>query len=202
MKNNLTIINPLLTFDSEDEFYFLQVIQRKKDRKDSDLVKCVGSNNHSRLIKAYYIYSVEQLERYMPEIIALCDMFKARAGINLNKRNRKNVALEVLEMTARDIRCGNYSCISKVYNSACGSSKGTDKLWLVDIDIDNIKFVEQIAYDINKIEPTNKGKKDIAIIPSKSGYHLITKPFNRQEFSKMYSGIEVHTNNPVNLYIP
>ena len=97
MIDNFDLIKSLLCFDNEDEFYFLQVIQRKKDRKDVELdVKYVGSNNHSRLIKAYYIYSVEQLERYKPEIVALCEMFKARAGICLNRRNQKDVALEML----------------------------------------------------------------------------------------------------------
>jgi len=31
MKNNLNAILPLLTFGSEDDFYYLQILQRKKD---------------------------------------------------------------------------------------------------------------------------------------------------------------------------
>ena len=31
MKDNFDIIKPLLKFRSEDDFYFLQILQRKKD---------------------------------------------------------------------------------------------------------------------------------------------------------------------------
>ena len=31
MINNFNLIKPLLDFNSEDDFYFLQILQRKKD---------------------------------------------------------------------------------------------------------------------------------------------------------------------------
>lgn len=201
MIDNFDLIKSLLCFDNEDEFYFIQVIQRKKDRKDVELdVKYVGSNNHSRLIKAYYIYSVEQLERYKPEIIALCEMFKARAGICINRRNQKDVALEMLELLARDIRIGNYSCVSKIYNSVCGAVKGKDKTWLIDIDTKDEDFIKEIESSLVDINPI--GSKLFAQIPSKNGCHLITRPFNRKVFGEKYPNIEIHTNNPTNLFIP
>ena len=77
MINNLEIIKPLLNFSSEDDFYFLQILQRKKENPQ------LGSN--SRVIKNYYIKSVEHLELRYPEIIELCSVFNARASIRLNK---------------------------------------------------------------------------------------------------------------------
>lgn len=201
MIDNFDLIKSLLSFNNGDEFYFLQIIQRKKDIKDSDLdVKYAGKNNHSRLIRAYYIYSVDQLEKYKEEIIAMCNLFKARACINLNKRNQKDTALEMLELLARDIRVGNYSCVSKIYNSVCGSVHSADKTFLVDIDTNDQDFIYKIESTIKQIVPVSD--KVIAKIPSKSGVHLITKPFNRMEFSKHFPEVEIHKNNPTNLYIP
>jgi len=37
---------------------------------------------------------------------------------------------------------------------------------------------------------------------SKSGLHIITTPFNISEFNKKYTDIEIHKDNPTNLYIP
>lgn len=37
---------------------------------------------------------------------------------------------------------------------------------------------------------------------TKSGYHLITKPFDMQVFRERFPDIDVHKNNPTNLYIP
>ena len=87
MINNFEQIKKLLEFRSEDDFYFLQILQRKKDHPAG---KVNGTNNNSRLIKAYFIKSIEHLEFVEPEIIELCKLFQARAGINLNRRSFKN----------------------------------------------------------------------------------------------------------------
>jgi hypothetical protein len=60
MVNNLELIKPLLKFESDDDYYFLQILQRKKDNADLDK-RLMGNNNSARLIKGYYIKSVEHL---------------------------------------------------------------------------------------------------------------------------------------------
>lgn len=209
MIDNFKQIESLLKFDNENQFYFLQIIQRKKDFKDTDTILYLGTNNTNRLIKAYYIYSLEQLEKYKSEIIALCTLFKARAGISLNRRDSRVISLEMMKLLADNIKNNHFNQLSKLYNTVCGQyHQEKDKIWILDIDyfmgyysefIDKplrVKLVTQL-YDI---EP--KGSKIIANIPSKSGYHLITRSFNSQKFSQMYPKIEIHKNNPTNLYIP
>ena len=44
--------------------------------------------------------------------------------------------------------------------------------------------------------------KIYAYIPTKNGYHIITKPFNLKQFKDKYPDIDVHKNNPTILYIP
>ena len=39
-----------------------------------------------------------------------------------------------------------------------------------------------------------------ALIPTKSGFHLITTPFDMSTFAKQYPNIDVHKNNPTLLY--
>lgn len=56
--DNFDRIASMLEFNDKDEFYFLQIIQRKKDGN----VTQIGNNGY-RTIKTYYIYSVEQLRR-------------------------------------------------------------------------------------------------------------------------------------------
>ena len=70
MVNNFGIIKPLLKWKTEDDFYFLQILQRKKDH--SPFGKVNGCNNNSRLIKSYYIKSLNHLEFIEPEVIELC----------------------------------------------------------------------------------------------------------------------------------
>ena len=209
--NNFKQIKELLKFNSSDEFYFLQILQRKKDHKEGQKVN--GTNNNSRLIKAYYVKSLEQFDFIEGEVIALCDLFNARAGINLNKRSFEKTALQHLKLVTDNIINKNYDKVYKTYSSAAGKfTHDSQKKWVVDVDKDEVVWVEQIIDAIYECEPV--GSKYIATIPSKTGLHIITSPFNRSQFKdklnvelKKYQMmdtilIEIQSNNPTNLYIP
>lgn len=203
MINNFKKIRGLLKFDNSDQFYFLQILQRKKDAVKGQKVN--GTNNNSRLIKAYYINSIEYYDFIENEVIKLCDLFNARAGINLNRRSYEKMALQHLKKCTDQIINKSYDKAYKAYSSVVGAySQESDKTWILDIDSEKIPngLCDYIDYECfplcNKLNPT----KIIQAIPSKSGYHLLTKPFNLLDFKKKYPDIEVHKNNPTNLYIP
>lgn len=198
MIDNFKQIRDLLDFRSDDDFYFLQILQRKKDHVDG---KVNGTNNNSRLIKAYYIKSIEQLEFVEPEIIEMCKIFNARAGINLNRRSFKKMQLQHLRKITEQLLNNDYTKSHRAYNTVCGAfNNDTDKKWIIDIDEDDISELNNIQDYINDCDP--EGNKIICKIPSKSGFHLISKPFNVMTFAKVYPSIEIHKNNPTNLYIP
>jgi hypothetical protein len=200
MINNFELIRPLLEFKSEDDFYFIQILQRKKDHKKG---KVNGTNNNSRLIKAYYVNSLEYLDFITPEIIELCELFNARAGINLNRRSYEKMALQHLRKCTDQILNKSFNKAYKAYPSVVGAySNEVDKKWIIDIDPEDIEngWNGPIMADfIDTLQPT--GHKTLAVLPSKSGLHVITKPFNLKDFKEKYPNIEVHKNNPTNLYI-
>lgn len=203
MIDNFDLIKSLLDFGDKDKFYFLQILQRKKDAKVG--VKVNGTNNNSRLIKAYYVSNLEYFDFIKPEVIELCNIFNARAGINLNKRSFEKTALQHLKLVTDNIINGNYNKVYKTYSSACGKfSHDSNKKWIIDIDKEELYLLEDIKKIVNEIQPYNdlEPNKIISEIPSKSGIHLITSPFNLQEFKLNFSNIDVQKNNPTNLYIP
>lgn len=201
MINNFEQIKSLLKFDNENEFYFLQILQRKKDIKNID-IHLTGSNNNSRLIKAYYIYSLASLEKQEKEIIQLCNLFGARASINLNRRNAYTISLEMMSLLATNIRCNQFTQLHRIYNTICGQHHAEkDKLWIVDIDHKNRREINEILIFIEQnCDP--KETKFVDLIESKSGFHLITTAFNTKQFNDKYPDIEIHKNNPTNLYCP
>ena len=213
MIDNFELIKPLLSFDSDDDFYFVQILQRKKDNKDSD-VKYLGSNNSSRLIKAYNITSIEMLEKYKHEMVGLANMFNARVGINLNKRSFYKTAFNTMRDIANLLHNKEFKSVYRAWNTACGVHNGGDKIWILDVDqitnteillmFDNPEGRREFAIRkvIQESQPINLLDKVIAKIPSKSGYHLITTGFDSREFCKQFPEIEIHKNNPTNLYIP
>lgn len=192
MIDNIEKILPFLVFESEDDFHYLQILQRKKENPQ------IGSN--SRVIKNYYINSKEYLLNHYDEIKQLCHQFNARASIRLNKRSYESVAFKTLENIANSMRNREYKFIKASYDRGCGlGHNDKDKKWILDIDKKEVSPI-MLAFIDHEIEP--KGSKIYDIIPSKSGFHVITKPFNTQEFSKKYPEIEIHKDNPTNLYIP
>jgi len=210
MIDNFEIIEPLLKWNSDDDFYFLQIIQRKKDAVEGEKVN--GCNNNSRLVKAYYVKSLDYLEFIKPEVIELCKVFNARAGINLNKRSFEKTALQTLKLVTDNLINKNYDKINKAYSSACGKfSHDKNKKWIIDIDKEDLPFVNEIAVAIALCDSSG-GSNYIAAIPSKTGLHLITTPFNTIQFKELLQDImlehdvilhlDIQKNNPTNLYIP
>lgn len=194
MVDNFSQIRERLVFESDDDYYFVQILIRAKDDKS------LGSNN--KLIKTYTIKSKEHLDKYEVEIKNICNSFKARAYVHLTKRSFKKVALLMMKELCDRITNDQCPEIVKVFNSASGNyNDSKTKTWVVDIDEkDNMRFVNDVVrYIDNECAPI--GNKFITIIPTPNGYHIITKPFNVDQFKMQYPTIDVHKNNPTILYV-
>ena len=192
--NNFKLISSNLDFNSEDDFYFLQVIKRPKDGNN-----CRG-NNKNRLIKYYLIKSIEQLLSYESEIINLCKMYNARAYIHPTKRSFEDVARKYCLNVTENVINKHYHLSGKEYSTACGQVYNTkDKLYIVDIDVPlNRTHNEMLLFIERECEPI--GNKLKFIVPTLSGAHLIVSPFNVKKFTDKFPNIDIHKNNPTLLY--
>ena len=195
MINNIDLIKPLLNFSNDGDFYMLYVFKRKKDQPEGE------RDNHQsvRTIKTYCIESIDHLERRYDEIIQLCEMFKARAYIHVQKQNHKDVSLNMLSSLAERIRDG-VSNQKGLFDSVVGQIKTQEKRWVVDIDNKDIQELRNVQVTINKCKP--EGPKTKYVIPTKNGFHLITDKFDVLEFKKQYPEIDIQKKNPTLLYLP
>ena len=212
MVDNFELIKPLLSFDKHGDFYFLQLLQRKKDGCNVPN----SSDNQRRLVKDYHITSTEKLDSLRDEIIASCNETGARAYIRLNKRNYRTVSMAFAEETLMKARTnqefGNtFNEINSVIGRYPEPGKG-NKTWIVDIDNTNVdsKLVKDIKdIIVNYCQPFDV-EKIVAVIPTKSGVHLITRPFNQETFYRMFSQfklsneneVSIKKDNPTVLYVP
>ncbi len=214
MIDNLNLIKPLLNFDDEDDFYMLYVFKRKKDQSTDK-----ANHQSVRTIRSYCIKSVEQLEERYDEIKMLCEVFKARAYMHIQKQSHKGVSLDMMVTLAERIKCGQHKQ-QGLFDTVVGQIKTNEKRWIVDIDTKDDSIVESIINNIDNCKPirskafvtTYSGgtvnysldiiTKVIQKIPTKSGYHLITEKFDVQEFKKQYPNIDIQKKNPTLLYYP
>lgn len=195
MINNIELIKPLLNFEKKGDFYMLYVLKRKKDQPEGE------RDNHQsvRTIKTYCIESIDHLERRYDEIVQLCEMFKARAYIHVQKQNHFDVSLSMMSALAQRIQNGSNNQ-KGLFDSVVGQIKTQEKRWIVDIDTKDGRTIFEIEATINMCKP--EGNKLIASIPTKNGVHLITERFDVMEFSKEYPEIDIQKKNPTLLYFP
>ena len=191
MIDNFEQIKSLLEFPNDDIYYHLQILRRGKDHPELSAA--------NRVIKSYFICSLESLDYVEDEIKKLCEFFGARAYINLTPKSIKKTMILQLKYLAQRAYEGDFKKIWKSWNTCAGEIKGEKPRWVIDVDKSLIlSESHKIQLDLEEMDP--KGKKYIATIPTKSGYHLITKPFNLQQFKEKYPDIDVHKNNPTLLY--
>lgn len=195
MINNIEQIKELLHFEAPGDFYMLYVFKRKKDQPEGE------RDNHQsvRTIKTYCIESIDHLERRYDEIIQMCEMFKARAYIHVQKQNHADVSLEMMMQLAQRIKNGQPNQ-KGLFDSVVGQIKTQEKRWIVDVDTKDKKFLRDITMDLMGIEPL--GDKVQTVIPTKNGFHLITGKFNVLEFAKKYPDVDIQKKNPTLLYYP
>ena len=195
MINNINLIKPLLNFSEVGDFYMLYVFKRKKDQPEGE------RDNHQsvRTIKTYCIESIDHLDRRWDEIVQMCEMFKARAYIHVQKQNHFDVSLSMMVVLAQRIQDGNNNQ-KGLFDSVVGQIKTHEKRWIVDVDDVEVASPIMMAYIDNECKPY--GSKIESIIPTKSGHHLITKKFDVMKFKEKYPNIDIQKKNPTLLYYP
>ena len=195
MIDNINIIKPLLNFTDEGDFYMLYIFKRKKDQPEGE------KDNHQsvRTIKTYCIENLDYLDNRYDEIKQLCEMFNARAYIHVQKQNHKDVSLEMLIELANRIKSGAHKQ-QNLFDSVVGQLKTQEKRWIIDVDDKDTKELVGITEVIHNARP--EGDKLEACVPTKNGYHLITKRFDVKMFQSVYPNIDIQKKNPTLLYFP
>ena len=186
MTNNFQAISDFLTEQfsylysddssvKDDIFYNVELIGRKKDNALVD-----GK------VKSYTINDVCDLDKYKQEIITICDALKVRAYISVNYKSHKQVTLSTLLKYTNNIAQDCFNNSRGIYDSAVAQFSDSKKqLWIIDVDKDDSlnKSVDELTdLYIKTIESCKPYKNIVAVIPTKSGKHIITHPFDASEF--------------------
>lgn len=202
MIDNLHQIKSLLNFEKEGDFYMLYILKRKKDQTTDK------SNHQSvRTIKTYCVESVEYLEKRYEEIKELCEMFKARAYIHVQKQSHHDVSLNMLVALAERIGNGQHRQ-QHLFDSVVGQLKTLEKRWIIDIDgisIDgfaHVPFYQEMRRYISELQNETGKEVEMTFIRTRAGFHIIASPFNLQKFKERYPEVDVQKKNPTILYIP
>lgn len=186
IEQRLVQLKPLIQFQ-ENEFVFVQILQRRKDNPGLEL--------GVKRIKSYSFYSWDELEKQADRIQELCDLNNARAYIRLNKQNSVDVSLRCISEMTDNIRNGHADKNKGVWDSVSGKA-GKKDYWVLDLDTEHLDLKMAIGKEIashfvERLEKENPLSVEfiedffpITENPTKSGVHILTKPFDTRILDK------------------
>jgi len=184
MVNNYEKIKELMEFKTPDDFYYVQVMKRKKD--DVDGVWRTDCNNI--ILADYYIKSFEDFDKKFFDMKGICDALNSRAYIHLNKRSFVKTAKETMKKIVNNVANGDFEACKSSYNKCCGKFSNTkDKKWLIDFDYDEpnksfSEFYSQLKFELSgNVRPIGTDKV-VSLLPTKNGFHVITTSFDCKFF--------------------
>lgn len=160
-----------------DNMFEIELIRRGKDNPE------MPAANYN--FKNYYIDSLEKLDKYVDEIKKCCDMFRLRAYVSVNVKSKRKLQLQCLKAISDKLCNGDTRNPWKIFASTFGKTVSDKKRWVIDIDfqddVDDDEYIDKVMQIINSCQSSHD-KNTIMMIPTKSGVHLITHPFNIKEY--------------------
>lgn len=164
--------------DSDDVFE-IELVRRGKDNPG------MPAANYN--FKNYYVDSLERLDKFADEIKKCCDIFRLRAYVSVNVKSKRKLQLQCLKAISDKLLNEDSHNPWKTFSSTFGKTvpDKDKKRWVIDIDFqddaDDDEYINSVMKTVNSCQ---SGYKDnvIMMIPTKSGVHLITHPFNLKEY--------------------
>ena len=134
---------------------------------------------------------------------------KSKAYCSVNYKLMSQVALDTMAESARRLAAHDYKKFYAIFESCSGKfvDKGNN-LWVVDIDeVDENLNLQPLNDFINKME-SGYDNNIVYTMPTRSGMHLITRPFNLQRFNDewneylddLYGKVDIKKNHLTLLY--
>jgi hypothetical protein len=177
--------NNLAESSLNKEFYKFDIMVRKKDNPNNIFIL---NHNGSFLIHSWLISSVEQFNKYLPEMKKLCDLTGARMYMLLDKKSTKSMAIQLadygLNLLKTLTRENNISTknVFNVMNSLTSRKELSihqSRKLLFDIDNTSTDKLGEVIYGI---KPEDAGH--FYALKSPNGWHVITNRFNKENIPK------------------
>ena len=203
MIDNLGLIREnVLDFKDNDDFYVIHVLQRAKDKRDNHTFVSGDHEDGARLIKTYYIDSLDYFDRKKDTMIGIANdntariyiLPQVRSKLTCNREIAKNI---IVHIDNKEIRYDHF-----LRTAICGCHKSRARKWIIDLDDDLLpndcedkalglqNLADAIKTDLlNWAEKVLKGdeladfEKTLLQYHTRNGMGILTKPFDMRIWS-------------------
>lgn len=188
MTNNFALIEkymineniPISHEDAGDLFFCIMLVRRGKDHPT------LPAANYT--FKSYYIDSIEKLHKVQNEIIKCCEMFGLRAYVSVNVKSKETFSKYCNFKFSQNVLNNEYKKPWAVIDHVFGKCPAAnDKTWIIDVDDikDNPSIVTEVLSTVLRCR-SKHSNPIVGEIPTRSGIHILTRPFNLMEFCEFW----------------
>jgi hypothetical protein len=180
-----------------NDYYFIEIIKCRKDNPKMTV--------DSKLIRAYYAYSIEEFDEIKDDILCTCEVNMARAYIKLNVRNAEMTTLTAMKKLVTIIIDKNYRYTTDLFRKISRDSHAESNVkFLINTNTHNdYEFAKSVIDELwSKTNDLNDRIRIITEIPTPNGIHIITITFDIDAFKQNCPNIEVYRDGSAVLYSP
>ena len=156
-----------------DAFFEVRILTRNKDFNDD------GHNGD--FSHTYHIYTLTDLSKFKNQIITLCNTFNARAYISICRKSVKGITralnLEIARSFINDDPIKPWKVLDRVIMQY---HKSKERKFMIDVDNKDKEYIDYIKNVVKYING-----EILAEIQTIHGVHLITSPFNLDEYKSI-----------------
>lgn len=188
--NTKLIKEKLLNFKDPADFYVCHVIQRAKDKRIAGTLNPGDTRDEGqRLIKTWYVDSLDYFDKKLPIMKEITDANHARLYFMPQVRNKLTVnrVLAKAIIDAIDEPALRYDHL--IRTAVCGCHASRDKRWILDIDDELMngdhakarELADAYTSDIYAwwIQTHGDGKDYFELIyETRNGWGVVVKPFD------------------------
>jgi len=148
-------------------FYYLEILQRKKDNPKLSKDKKVYQR---------YITKYEDLYDILDDIKFICKVYNARAYISLNARSEEKFTKECLKAITDKVCSNDFKNTFLIPDKIALLPQIVlrDKsMWILDVDVKDENYINEFKECINE-----KLVDVFDILNTYNGYHVVTDTFN------------------------
>ena len=178
MTDNFERFRPFMQLPEEeggDAYYVIELVRRGMD--------CPVLPAAIYHFMNYYINTLKKYDGVQEEIRSLCRTLRLRAYVSVNRKSFRQVTMNTIAEMSRRAALDDFRRPYAVFESCSGKFVNKDDKHWVDVDDCDWKTIVYIEHLVEKCKP--EGNKADLILPTRSGCHLITRPFDVGEFQLM-----------------
>lgn len=175
--DNTDKLKDIMEFNPSLSYYKFVCLIRAKDYKDKEM-PLSNKEKQEIIVKQWFVDSKESLDKQLPDMLKITDMFKCRLYMCLDRKSTMKTLVQMRNQINNylDPFLGNDnpSCsvkaINKITASSSSVSESSDKgvrRWMYDCDSLSPSLEERVRQEC--------GQFYMATFKTKNGYHVVAK---------------------------